>query len=580
VSTSRAHDRAVEDAAAAVIADTFHEYVSRFRQLTRRARAHFETQDWQAMQRDSARRFDLYTEAVNEGLAKLLALLGPRAEDRPSWTALREAFAARVATRWDVELAETFFNSFTRRIFHTIGVDPAVEYVTPGMSPRWLPVSTAGTTRFFPSGSLDALVRALLGEFRFAPGWEDVEQDAARVARRIEAALSGADVQAIDLVRAEFFRGKAAYLVGRVLTDRGDLPLLIALANPRGRIVVDAVLLNEDEVSIVFSFARSYFLVDMDSPRDTVLFLKAIMPRKPVAELYTAVGWNKHGKTELYRSVLAHLAVTEDQFERAPGQRGMVMTVFTLPRFDVVFKVIKDTFDYPKTVTRQEVRDKYSLVFRHDRAGRLVDAQEFEHLEFDAGRFDPDLLDELTHVAKETVRIRAGSVVIDHLYTERRLRPLDIYLKEASPAAARDAVLEYGQVLRDLAATNIFPGDMLLKNFGVTRHGRLIFYDYDELTLLTDLNFRTLPEARGDAEEVAGEPWFYVGDKDIFPEEFRPFLGLSGELLEVFLARHGELLHAEFWQRMQERHRRGEILDIYPYRSERRLRGADEESNR
>jgi isocitrate dehydrogenase kinase/phosphatase len=338
--------------------------------------------------------------------------------------------------------------------------------------------------------------------------------------------------------------------------------------------------MTEDEVSIVFSFARSYFFVEMERPAATVAFLKTIMPRKPVAELYNAVGCNKHGKTELYRSILHHLETTRDRFEIAPGQRGMVMSVFMLPGLDVVFKVIKDRFDYPKTVTHQEVRDKYRLVFRHDRAGRLVDAQEFEHLEFDGARFSDELLRELAVVATETVKFRGDRVVVSHLYTERRLKPLDVYLREAGHAAARDAVIEYGQVLRDLAATNIFPGDMLLKNFGVTRHGRLIFYDYDELCLLTDCNFRALPSPRTADEETASEPWFYVGERDIFPEEFRSFLGLRKDLLDVFLAHHEELLHVEFWHRMQGLHQRGEVVEIYPYRSTRRLGGHDEELRR
>jgi isocitrate dehydrogenase kinase/phosphatase len=361
-----------------------------------------------------------------------------------------------------------------------------------------------------------------------------------------------------------------------VKTDRADVPFVMALVN-HGRVAVDAVLLTEDEVSIVFSFARSYFLVELDRPREMVAFLKEIMPRKPVAELYNAVGCNKHGKTELYRSILDHLDGTDDLFDIAPGQRGMVMSVFTLRGFDVVFKIIKDRFDYPKTVTHQEVRDKYGLVFRHDRAGRLADAQEFEHLEFDGGRFTERLLRELSTVAAENVRIRGDRVVIAHLYTERRLIPLDVYLKNAGVEAARDAVVEYGQVLRDLAATNIFPGDMLLKNFGVTRHGRLIFYDYDELCLLTDCNFRTLPPPTSGEEETAGEPWFYVGERDIFPEEFRSFLGLRKDLKDVFLDHHEELLHVDFWHRMQDLHARGEVIDIYPYRSARRLREPDEE---
>jgi isocitrate dehydrogenase kinase/phosphatase len=573
-------DSALVEDAAGIIAETFGLYVDAFRDVTRKARTHFESANWHGVQHDAAHRFDLYADAVNAGLVRLRPLLADRFDDRPTWTALREAFARAVASRGDVEVAESFFNSFTRKIFHTIGVDPAVEFVSRGTTAVPSPRPGAATVRFPRAGSLRRLAGEIFESYRFAPGWEDADGDAGRVAIAMEDHLVAREVRAVELARPVFFRGKAAYLVGRVATDRGDVPLVLALTNPRGKVVVDAVLLNEDDVSILFSFARSYFFVEMEWPHETVAFLKTIMPRKPVAELYNAVGCNKHGKTELYRSILRHLETTDDRFEIAPGQRGMVMSVFTLPGLDVVFKVIKDRFDYPKTVTHQEVRDKYRLVFRHDRAGRLVDAQEFEHLEFDAARFSEELRRELQSVASETVQFDGGTVVIGHLYTERRLRPLDVYLREAKSQAARDAIVEYGQVLKDLAATNIFPGDMLLKNFGVTRHGRLIFYDYDELCLLTECNFRVLPRPKTDLEEVAAEPWFYVGERDIFPEEFRSFLGLRKDFLHTFLAHHEELLHVDFWHRMQDLHHRGEVVDIFPYRPSRRLRGTDEELRR
>ncbi len=578
---SESHDRALVERGGEIIAESFRGYVEEFRDLTRHARAHFESANWHGVQHDAALRFDLYADAVNAGLLRLRPLLEARIDERPTWTALRGAFARAIASRGDVELAESFFNSFTRKLFHTIGVDPAVEFISSATAASSsLPRSDAATVRFPRAGSLRRLVREILEAYRFAPGWEDADRDAGRVAIAMEDQLVAREVGSVELAKPVFFRGKAAYLVGRVATDRGDIPLVLALTNPDGKIVVDALLLNEDEVSIVFSFARSYFFVEMEWPHETVSFLKTIMPRKPIAELYNAVGCNKHGKTELYRSILRHLETTDDRFDIAPGQRGMVMSVFTLPGLDVVFKVIKDRFDYPKTVTHKEVRDKYRLVFRHDRAGRLVDAQEFEHLEFDGARFSPELRRELASVATETVEFRGDSVVIRHLYTERRLRPLDVYLRETGGQAAREAVIEYGQVLRDLAATNIFPGDMLLKNFGVTRHGRLIFYDYDELCLLTDCNFRTLPQPRTDLEEVASEPWFYVAERDIFPEEFRSFLGLRRDLLRTFLAHHEELLHVDFWHRMQDLHLRGEVVDIFPYRASRRLRESPDEELR
>lgn len=555
-----------------IVSAAYTRYVDGFRYLTHLARGNFERRDWADTQRISALRLDSYSEQVSEARAALTELLGARAADRDLWARVREACAEEIRTREDAELAETFFNSVARRLFGTVGVDAGIEFVTPVGAPRaWGPPWSV-TVRFERTGTLDELFGRVLQHFRFDVPWHDLEADARGIAAMVRQEIADARIRGVELMRSPAFRGKGAYLVGKVHTTDSAVPLVLALVNPLGRISVDSVLITEDEVSIVFSFARSYFFIDLTRPREVVEFLRSIMPRKPVSELYNAIGFNRHGKTELYRSLFRHLESGDDRFEIAPGKRGMVMCVFVLPGFDVAFKVIRDRFEYPKTVTHQEVRDKYRLVFRHDRAGRLVDAQEFEQLEFERRRFTEPLLEMLTTLAAESVTVEGERVVIRHVYTERRLRPLDLYLAEAAPVAAREAVLEYGQALRDLAATNIFPGDLLLKNFGVSRHGRLIFYDYDELCRLTDCNFRVLPRARTGEEETSEEPWFYVGERDIFPEEFRSFLGLTGDLLESFLAVHGELLDVAYWRRMQELHQRGEVLDVFPYKAARRLK--------
>jgi isocitrate dehydrogenase kinase/phosphatase len=238
-----------------------------------------------------------------------------------------------------------------------------------------------------------------------------------------------------------------------------------------------------------------------------------------------------------------------------------------MPSYDLVFKVIRDAFGPTKTVTRAGVLDRYRFVFAHDRAGRLVDVQPFEHLTFARDRFEPALLAELCAEAKGEIQIDGDRVIIRHLYTERRVTPLNVYLREAPEHQAREAVLDFGKALRDLGATNVFPGDMLLKNFGMTRSGRVVFYDYDELCLLTEVDFRELPDDDG------GEASFYVGPRDVFPQEFIHFFGFPRELRELFVRVHGDLLTPAWWNRMKERHLRGEILDVYPYKPARRLHG-------
>lgn len=562
--------------AADAIRRAFEDYRREFRAITRRARSRFENRGWRGMQQDARERLDLYPRLVTRTVEDVGQILGPRARNQARWAEIKAAYTPSIARYRDVELAETFFNSITRRIFATVGVDPKIEYVDSDFDAPPLPPEEPVFRRYVLRGPMPALIKDILADYSFSVPYQHAELDARLVAETVEAqrrAMWGArPIEAVEILRPVFYRNKGAYLIGRVVSRNRLMPLALALVHGDGGIVVDAALVTEDEVSIVFSFTHSYFHVDVDRPHDTIEFLKSLMPLKRVAELYIALGFNKHGKTELYRDLLRHLERSGDRFEIAPGDPGMVMVVFTLPSYDVVFKVIRDRIPLPKTTSRGDVLKKYQVVFHHDRAGRLADTQEFEHLAFARDRFSETLLAELMQTAADSISIRDGRVVIRHLYTQRRMTPLNLYLRDADAGAARDAVLEYGQAIKDLAATNIFPGDLLLKNFGVTRHGRVAFYDYDELCALTDCNFRSMPQSRDLDEELAAEPWFYVGDADVFPEEFLTFMGFRGDIRESFLQAHGDLLGTHFWQGMQARHGTGEVMDIFPYRLSRRMR--------
>jgi isocitrate dehydrogenase kinase/phosphatase len=376
-------------------------------------------------------------------------------------------------------------------------------------------------------------------------------------------------VQRVEIIRPVFYQMTRAYLVGRVVGRDWVMPLVVALKNTDRGVLVDAVMMTEGDVSIVFSFTRSYFHVDLERVGEAVVFLKAILPRKPVSELFTVLGRAKQGKTERYRELFRHLQTTSDTFVHAPGERGLVMICFTLPSFDIVFKVIRDRFPYPKNILRQDVMKKYELVFKHDRAGRLVDAQEFKSLRFPKSRFAAQLLEELMAEAAGTVHVEGEDLIFDHMYIERRMYPLNLYLREATPEQCEKAVLDYGQAIRDLAYTNIFAGDLLLKNFGVTRHARVIFYDYDELCHVTDCRFRDMPQATSEEDEMRAESWFYVADNDVFPETFMSFLGFNEHLKQLFLDVHGEILTADFWRHVQQKHAGGELLEVLPYHPHR-----------
>jgi isocitrate dehydrogenase kinase/phosphatase len=561
-------------AGAAAIAASFEAYQEEWARITRRARERFEKRDWAAGQADARERLDLRDRLVNACVGTVRAELGGAAHDHGLWRAMKELYEARVESRPDREIGQSFFNSVTRRVFVTVGVDPAIEFLAAdGPAVREGPVPVYA--RYRREVSTEALLRTVLRACPFAVAYEDLERDARIAAIELDSHLreldDGQPIEALELVKAVFYRGKGAYLVGRLRRGRYTTPLVLALVHRERGVVLDAILFTQEDVSIVFSFTRSYFHVEVERPRELVAFLSTLLPLKRVSELYIALGFNKHGKTELYREIARHIAETGEAFVPARGDKGLVMSVFTLPGLDVVFKVIKDEFKPPKQTTRREVMDKYRHVFRHDRAGRLVDAQEFEHLAFPADRFSPEVLRELSEECRGSIEIGRAEISVKHLYAERRVTPLNLFIREADEWTARQAVLDFGRAMKDLAATNTFPGDLLLKNFGVTRHGRVIFYDYDELTRATDCVFRDLPTPSGDDEETSGEPWFYVGADDVFPEEFLPFLGLAGRLREVFLQVHGDLLTGRYWRTIQERIREGEIVDIYPYREEQRL---------
>ena len=568
---ARATSSTTAEDAVSLIYETYMAYQRRFRELTCLAKHRFETRDWHGAQQDATDRLALYKEYLTDIRLRLADAFG--AMPSPAlWRDVKARYAALVADRPDGELARTFFNSVTRRFFTVVGVEPEIEFTAKELMAQAAP--GAWVYRVYER---DAFEPQLVREIVTHPGWNapflDLDGDAASVARIVQKRLdpSGSGRFCLEIIDAPFYRNKGVYLVGRIVRDGEIIPLILAVLHDERGIFVDAVLMTSDEASVVFGFSWRYFRVDVSEPRAMVDFLASIMPLKRVDELYTAIGFNRHGKAELYRALVQHLADSDAQFDFAEGDQGLVMSVFTFPSFNVVFKIIKDSFGQPKKTTRRAVMEKYHFVFLRDRVGRLADAQEFQYLEFRRDSFSRPLLEHLQRDAGGSVKVDGDHVVITHLYTERRVTPLNLYLRDVDDDAARHAIRDYGRAIKELAGSNIFTGDMLLKNFGVSRHERVIFYDYDELTLLTDCVFRELPQAVHPDEEMSAEPWYYVGEHDVFPEEFAAFLIPPGRLRDEFLDEHADLLTIRFWRDMQERQRAGEIMDVFPYRPERRL---------
>jgi isocitrate dehydrogenase kinase/phosphatase len=565
-------DELVRDCAQTLV-DIFADYNAEFRAITRRARLRFEDRDWHGSQRDAVERIELYRKYVTNTVATMQRRLGEEAQERSLWASIRRRFAEMIDPLPDNEFPKTFFSSVTRAVFDTTGVDPAVEFFALDLDPLSNVKSHVETKLYVNRGSIELLVEELLADFRFRTPYRDFDRSVRTVTEELRSSLeSGGErrtVEKLEVIKEVFYQMTRAYLVGRIFGRGWTLPFVVALRNQDSGVVVDAIMLEEGTVSVLFSFTRSYFHVDLAHVGEAVKFLKSILPRKPVSELYTVLGRAKQGKTERYRELYRHLQASSDQFVLAPGEKGLVMVCFTLPSFDVVFKLIRDKFPYQKNILREDVLQKYDLVFKHDRAGRLVDAQEFRRMKFPKARLAPDLLQELLTETAATVHEEGDQLLIDHLYIERRMTPLNLYVREASREQAEKAVLDYGQAIRDLAVTNIFPGDLLLKNFGVTRHGRVIFYDYDELCLVTDCRFREVPQSRYEEDEMLAETWYYVGENDVFPETFINFLGFDPHLRDVFLNAHREILTADWWRGIQERLREGDVLEVLPYHKHR-----------
>ncbi|MCV2361909.1 bifunctional isocitrate dehydrogenase kinase/phosphatase [Paucibacter sp. DJ1R-11] len=579
------------DARAFEIAQTllggFDRHYQLFSATSAAAKQRFERADWQGQQRAQALRIEFYEQRVDETVALLEARfqVGQLAMD--VWQQVKLHFIGLLIDHLQPELAETFFNSVCTRILHRGYFHNSFLFVRPAVSTEYIeneePAARATYRAYYPTPQnlRDTWCRVLTN-FQLDVEFEDLGRDVDLVLQAVQRQLGDFRWRAnfqIQVLSSLFYRNKGAYLVGKIINGFTETPFALPIlhAEPSGLLRIDAALFGEDDLLMLFSFARAYFMVDMAVPSACVQFLRSLMPRKPRAELYSAIGLQKHGKNLFYRDLLAHLRHSSDKFRIAPGIKGMVMLVFDLPSYPFVFKLIKDFYPPQKEhTTRELIQSKYLLVKQHDRVGRMADTLEFSNVALPRHRFDEELLAELRHfcpslLEEEGDKQGGEHLVLRHVYIERRMVPLNIYLQEATPAQLEHAVIEYGNAIKDLLAANIFPGDMLWKNFGVTRHGKVVFYDYDEIEYMTDCKFRRVPAPRNEEEEMSGEIWYAVGPRDVFPETFGPFLLGHPGVREVFMRHHADLLDPEFWQRHQQRTLDGHVHDVFPYDPQRRF---------
>ncbi len=591
--------------------DGFNRHYRLFRTESARAKHRFEVADWHGQQRAQRERIEFYDLRVKECSTRLEREFKAGDQAMDIWQQVKLHYIGLLVNHHQPELAETFFNSVTTKILHRTHFHNDFIFVRPAVSTEYIengePEARPTYRAYYPTrDTLQAVLLQMLHDFDLRVAFENLERDAGWVVQAIDGKLGATTLRAnfqIQVLTSLFFRNKGAYVVGKLINGFNEFPFALPVlhierpadssAPAKAQLAIDAVLFGEDDLLILFSFARAYFMVDMEIPSAYVQFLRSMMPRKPRNEIYSALGLQKQGKTLFYRDFLHHLRHSSDKFRIAPGIKGMVMLVFDLPSFPYVFKVIKDYYPLQKDTTREQIKGKYLLVKQHDRVGRMADTLEYSEVAFPRVRFEDELIEEIKKFAPSQLEVSdrdadgQEEVIIKHVYIERRMIPLNIYLQDAfdaggtqgastGPAArAREqierGVVEYGNAIKELIGANIFPGDMLWKNFGITRHGKVVFYDYDEIEYVTDCHFRKVPEPRNEEDEMSGEVWYKVGPKDVFPETFGPFLLGNPAVRSVFMKHHADLLEAGFWQAHKERILQGHVFDVFPYEREKRF---------
>mgnify|MGYP003384322844 CR=1 FL=1 len=572
------------------ILDGFDKHYRLFRAISQQAKHFFEHADWRAAQVAARERIAFYDKRVKECVQALEDEYQPEDLTDDVWREVKLHYMGLLIDHLRPELAETFFNTVCTKLLHRNYYHNDFIFVRPATSTEYVERDdTPATYRvYYPEkDGLHFSLKRIVTNFQLAMPFVDLERDVTLVEERMRQNFGEWKIEPnhqIQVLANLFYRNKTAYIIGKSINGNREYPFVIPIMhNKRGQLVLDTVLFDTMQITVLFSFTRAYFLIDMEVPSAYVQFLRSILPRKPRSEIYTMLGLQKHGKNLFYRDFLHHLKYSSDMIETAPGIRGLVMLVFALPSFPYVFKLIKDSFPPPKETTKALVKEKYLLVKNHDRVGRMADTLEYSDVAFPRSRFSESLLAEIRYYAPSLLEVSDDEVVIKHLYIERRMTPLNIWLMEAEQrgddAAIEHGILEYGNAIKDLVGANIFPGDMLYKNFGVTRHHRVVFYDYDEIETITECQFRAIPEARNEEDEMAAEPWYPIGKHDVFPEQFGTFLLGNAKVKHYFLKHHADLLTPTYWESRKQRILAGKVDDVFPYPQEIRFCASFREGN-
>ncbi len=565
---------------ATTILQGFNRHFEIFQQITSGARARFEAADWQAVHAASEDRIAFYDKRIRETITKLREIYGTTEFDAGLWKDTKQCYTRLLIDHQQPELAETFYTSvFCRQYPRKYYINDYI-FLRSAISTEYIDSAEVSYFSYYPKKyQLKQLIEQIIKNAGFTLPFENLDRDIRHILKRVAAKYPDRASRRtflnfqISVISYPFFRNKGAYIVGKIINGREEIPFTIPiLNNEKGGLYIDALLLGEKQLSIVFSYSQAYFMIEHKVPSAITLYLQQVMPKRNMSELYSSIGLHKQGKSAFYRDFLHHLRHSNDQLILAPGIRGMVMMVFTLPSYPYVFKIIKDKFAPQKEFSRQQVAEKYQLVKRHDRVGRMADMLEYSQVALPINRFCPELLKELQETCSSSLTFAGDEVIFKHIYIERRMVPLNIFIETATDEQLEHVIEDYGNAIKQLAGANIFPGDFLYKNFGVTHQGRIVFYDYDEILYMTECNFRKIPPPRFPEDEFRSEPWYSVEPNDVFPEEFGTFLLSTPKIRKIFMKYHKDLLTVKYWQDKKDRILQGKYEDVFPYKQEYRFK--------
>ena len=538
-----------------VLINDFNYFNSQYNSFTRSSKQRFQSLQWHEQRLAMQQRMALHENSIDRTVASLKK---NNNFNNTNWKEVSRLFVTVYRDHLWYPIAISYYNSVLRQAYSSSAAPFTI--ALPSLSTY----SQLPTVYSVKEDIRTAILQALK-ELDFNVPFLNVFNDVKQIVDLISRSIEG-KIESLELNKNLFYRNKHAYAIGSVTSKGCKHPLALAMVNTEHGVSLKAVLLSEEEIKNIFAFSRSYFLIDSESPVGTLNFLMTTLPSKPKAQLLINMGFQELGKECLLQQLSIEIHTSDHKFDFAPGIPGMVMIVFYHPNSNYVFKVVRNNIKPPKNTSEKEVIEKYRFVAQHDRAGRMADVQHFKNLALPADTFSEKLKTDLLSEAADSVQLVNGHLVFSNLFIERKLVPLNLFILDHSQNENKEAILDYGNSIKEMVMTNIFPGDLLMKNFGVTDEGKVVFYDYDEVVALSDCRFKRLRKPTYDEEVFELEYAEPVLDGDVFPEELVKFLVPQGELRDCFLAKHSELFTVEFWDYWKEFHLRGAFIDLQPYK--------------